>query len=312
MLLGVLTFLFMPNEGVSVSKEDKLSSSPGVEKSFISNSVNPKNDTVYGDFFQETSDGNITIWARAQKSNLEIFTTIVGYIIPVLIIVSILWSAHVYLRNQENGKITENYPFLCSYLNYGIKWLPTASSSTEGNEPCKSIKQIGLEYEDKQKDLSEQIVKKLAEYIPIKITKNIILTSPERTFIINTYRDKVHMDAIIDQFEAVRKSALSQGSNNIECNGLTIAWDGKVTTQCTVYGWEVWDDDTNGKLWSARIEALRFVELFSETSKSQFILLNPPTSMSMEDISDPTIGKWFQTRTTVSIVAQYVKFNEQP
>jgi hypothetical protein len=84
--------------------------------------------------------------------------------------------------------------------------------------------------------------------------------------------------------------------------------DGNLTTQCTIYGSASGNDDENGKLGSARIEALRFVSNLSDTSKSQFILLNPPTSLSMEKVTNDDI---FETRTTISIQAKFVPFSSE-
>ena len=118
------------------------------------------------------------------------------------------------------------------------------------------------------------------------------------------------MDRIMDQFEKVRKSARSAIGDNIICNGMSITWEWEITTQCTVYGAPLGSDDENGRLGSARIEALKFVDILSETSKSQFILMNPPVSLSMEDVNDAE-NPSFQTRTSLSIQARYVPFNEK-
>jgi hypothetical protein len=78
----------------------------------------------------------------------------------------------------------------------------------------------------------------LSEYIPVKLTKNILLSSPERKFAIDTYKKKIRMDEILEKFEEVRTNSKSVAinTNNIICNGISIIGDGNVTTQCTVYG----------------------------------------------------------------------------
>lgn len=83
----------------------------------------------------------------------------------------------------------------------------------------KSIEDL---YMKKKTELETNIVDKLAEYIPIKITRNLLSTSPEKTFVIDTYKTKIHMDTIMDQFEKVRKSARSAIGDNIICNGMSI------------------------------------------------------------------------------------------
>lgn len=66
---------------------------------FISSATNAKTDDggAYSDFFQETSDGNISIGRKAQKSGLEIATTLFGYTLPFIIVGVIIGSLHVYL-----------------------------------------------------------------------------------------------------------------------------------------------------------------------------------------------------------------------
>lgn len=171
------------------------------------------------------------------------------------------------------------------------------------------MESIAAAYTQKRSELEEDIVVKLNEYIPIKLTKNILLTSPERKFTIEKYNNKLHMDEVMQKFEEVKNASKSTNKDNITCNGLSIAGDGNITTQCTIYGDISGSDDENGRLGSARIEAIRFLSNVSDTSKSQFILLNPPTSLSMEKLEDDESG--FATSTTVSIQALYVSFNKE-
>jgi hypothetical protein len=209
------------------------------------------------------------------------FTTIVGYILPVLIIGVLIGAFHVYIQKGGGATaIKENYNFLCPYLNYSI-------SSFTDDYNCDPLSTIDAAYTKKRTDLEGIILTQLSEYIPVKLTKNILLSSPERRFAIDTYKNKIHMDTIIEKFEEVRNNSktIAVTTNNIVCNGINITGDGSITTQCTVYGGASGNDDENGKLGSARIEVLRFLSNLADTSKSQFILLNPPTSLSMEKIS---------------------------
>lgn len=162
-------------------------------------------------------------------------------------------SLHVYLRSDSPGKWMENYSFLCSHLNYGV------SIDSEARA-CKSLSQITTEYNQKRELLESDMLIKLNEYIPLKITQNILRTSPDKNFVVDTYKNKLHIDEVIARFESVKNSSESSGVHNIECNGIAITGDGKITTQCTVYGGIIGNDDTNGKMGSARIEALRFLD----------------------------------------------------
>ena len=269
--------------------------------SFVSSIANERTDTnAYSDFFQETSDGQISVGPKAQKSYLELFTAILGYVIPVAIIVSLIGSFHVFIRTQENNSfIQEKYSFLCGYLNFGIE------NISDADKQCKTFSMIQSEYDNKYKLLEETIITKLNEYIPIKITKNLLASSPEKKFIIDTYRNKIYVDEIIKKFQSVKDAAQDPRRANIECNGISISNGQNLTTQCTIYGGKLGDDDSNGKLGSARIEALSFLETLGNTASSQFILLNPPSSMNQENLIDGE-SDIFQTRTNVSIEVQYV------
>ena len=276
--------------------------------SFLSSGAWAKaaSDSTYSDFFQETSDWNISIGRKAQKSGLEMTTTVLGYIVPVVILVVLFWAFHVFIRGGGGAtSINEKYNFLCPYLNYGIDVLTTEEKN------CQTLKVITQTFEKKNEDLQTKIVNKLAEYIPIKITKNLLITSPERTFVIDTYKNKLHMDLIMNQFEEVRKMGKSVVGDNIICSGISITENGALTTQCTIYWGPSGADDENGKLGSARVEALRFSDVLGDTSQSRFIFLNPPTSLSMETLGDKTDPN-FQTRTTLSIQAEYVPFTDKP
>lgn len=287
-----------------MAQEDtNIASDPNATSFISSGKSDGAVDSTYSDFFQETSDGNISVWPKAQKSGLEIFTNIAGYLLPVIIIGVLLWAFHVYVQGGGGANtIKENYTFLCGYLNYGV-------NNFDEEHKCSTMESIAAAYTQKRSELEEDIVVKLNEYIPIKLTKNILLTSPERKFTIEKYNNKLHMDEVMQKFEEVKNASKSTNKDNITCNGLSIAGDGNITTQCTIYGDISGSDDENGRLGSARIEAIRFLSNVSDTSKSQFILLNPPTSLSMEKLEDDESG--FATSTTVSIQALYVSFNKE-
>lgn len=292
----------MANEDTTTPQSTPTSEIQNTEPtSFVSSIANERPDNnTYSDFFQETSDGQISVGPRAQKSYLEIFTSIIGYVIPVAIIVALLGSAHVYIRTQEsNSFVQEKFSFLCGYLNFGTETI----SDTE--KYCKTFTMIQKEYDEKYTALQESIIVKLNEYIPIKITKNLLASSPEKKFIIDTYKNKVYVDEIIKKFQSVKDSAQDPRRSNIECNGISISNGQNLTTQCTVYGGRIGDDDSNGKLGSARIEALSFLEILGNTASSQFILLNPPGSLNQETLVEGE-SDVFSTRTNLSIEVQYV------
>ncbi|MBP9780216.1 hypothetical protein KBD33_06415, partial [Candidatus Gracilibacteria bacterium] len=55
--------------------------------SFLKTGEGNEGSNIYGDFFQETSDGSISIGPRAQKSGLEVATNALGYIVPAVLII---------------------------------------------------------------------------------------------------------------------------------------------------------------------------------------------------------------------------------
>lgn len=284
---------------------DTKDSSPWNETAFLnSNATSTDTTSAYGDFFQETSDGNISIWPKAQKSGIEVLTTILGYIVPIVVLITWALSMHVFLRTREESGFAENYQFLCPYLNYGVH---------DENAGCKTMLNIKEDYEKKDLDLKESIIEWLSEYIPIKISKNIIEASPEKRFIIDTYDQKIHPDDVINQFANVLKKATQYtGENNISCNGINITNGDIISTQCTIYGGAIGDDDSNRKLGSARIETLRFTDGIANTIDSHFILLNPPTTLSVEKIDWITgISPNFKTRVTIPIQLKYVPVEQK-
>lgn len=288
----------MPNDTPIVTQE-----SSGWE-SFLKTSTTTDSANPYGDFFQETSDGNISIGTKVKKSELEVATDILGYVVPIAIVIGLLWMLHVFIRTQQSSSFAENYSFICPYLNMGID---------APDKECKTLTMIDAEYKWRIDRLETEIVDGLTEFIPIKISKNIIDASPEKDFIVSTFENKVHVDDIINQFEKMRKWSVYNDTENIECNGISITNGDTLSTQCTIYWWKIGADDSNNRLWSARIEALSFLENLSNTTSSKFILLNPPTSLNVEFISpgEDTISVLFETRTTIQIQVRFVPFNQK-
>lgn len=293
----------MPNDTTTtpVNTENPSVSSP---ESFLKSTHGTDAANPYEDFFQETSDGNISIWSKARKSGLEIATEILWYVVPVTIFIAVLWVIHVFIRTQENSTFAENYTFLCPYLNMGI--------DLEDKE-CKTMKMIQDDYAKRTDKLNQEILTGLTEYIPIKISKNIIDASPERDFIFRTFKNKIFVDDIMDQFEKIRITSSYWDSENIICKWISITNGDTLSTQCTVYGWKIGADDSNNRLGSARIEALSFLDDLANTTKSQFILLNPPSSLSVEFLQawEDTTNPLFETKTTLQIQVRYVTFNKK-
>jgi hypothetical protein len=77
---------------------------------------------------------------------------------------------------------------------------------------------IADSYGKKKTDIETDIISRLNQYIPIKLTKNILLTSPERKFAIDTYNNKLRVDVIMNKFEEVLTDSKSRLGNNITCN----------------------------------------------------------------------------------------------
>jgi hypothetical protein len=275
-----------------------------VSESFLKTTPATDSSNPYGDFFQETSDGNISIGAKVKKSGLELGTDILGYVVPIARVIAIVGVIHVFIRTQESNTFAENYSFICPYLNMGI---------VDPTKECKTLTMLKKEYDDRLARLQLEIVTGLTEYIPIKISKNIIDASPEKGFIIKTFDEKVHVDDIIKQFEKIRTGSEYRESPNIECNGISITNGDTLSTQCTIYGGKIGMDDSNSRLGSARIEALSFLETLANTARSQFILLNPPSSLNVEILKpgEDTTSILFETKTTVQIQVRYVPFSQK-
>ena len=285
----------MPNDTPIITTEE------AGQESFLKTSSTTDSSNPYGDFFQETSDGNISIGTKIKKSELEIATGILAYIVPVAIVIAILGGIHVFIRTQESNAFAENYTFICPYLNMGIE---------ASDKDCKTLTMIQQDYDSRLARLEDEIITGLTEFIPIKISKNIIDASPEKEFIIDTYENKVHVDDIMSQFEKLRKWASYNNTGNIECNGISITNGDTLSTQCTIFGGEIGADDSNSRFGSARIEALSFLESIANTPKSNFILLNPPSSLNVELLipGEDTTNILFETKTTVQIQVRYVPF----
>ena len=289
----------MPTETTPATTDTAVSESFLKTTSSAADGANP-----YGDFFQETSDGNISIGAKVKKSGLELGTDILGYVVPLAIVVAVIGVIHVFIRTQETNTFAENYNFICPYLNIGI---------TAADKSCKTLTMLQKEYNDRLLRIQEEIVTGLTEYIPIKISKNIIDASPEKAFILSTFENKVHVDDIIKQFEKMRTGSEYRESPNIECNGISITGGDTLSTQCSVYGGRIGADDDNNRLGSARIEALAFIDEIANTARSQFILLNPPSSLNVEILKpgEDTKSILFETKTTLQLQIRYVPFNQK-
>jgi hypothetical protein len=275
----------------------------GAPTAVTSNAKAKIEETLYNDFFQENSTGEMSLGAKKERSSLEILVGILQYITIFVVTVGVLFAIHVYVRSSS-GAFLDNYPFLCPYLHYDV-------DAPESEKGCKSITTITKEYNERQSILQDNIISSLTEYIPIKVSSSILDASPEKKFIIDTYDSKPHVNDVLEAFGKVKLA--SQSSNgNIECTGLTVTNGNSLSTQCTIFGGAIGEADTNGQIGSARIQAMRFIENIADTSKSSLILENQPTSLSIEKINTKdTTANGFSTRTTLPIQVRYVPLNQK-
>lgn len=272
--------------------------------------VTKSEDILYNDFFQENNNGELVIGTKKERSGLELLVSVLEYITILVVIFGVLSGLHVYIRTSKNLSFIENYPFLCPYLNYDIN-IPASEKW------CKNLISFQTDYEEKTKALEENILTALIEYIPIKVSSSILDASPEKIFIINTYESKPRINDIMEAFEKVKTSAqkissLSWNNENITCKWVTITDWYTLSTQCTIFGGAIGNSDVNGQIWSARIQALNFIEKLGDTTKSSFILYTYPVSLSMSTLSEAEAEKTgFKTRTTLPIQARYIPLIEK-
>ncbi len=174
---------------------------------------------------------------------------------------------------------------------------------------CKTISAIQQEYNTKNKEQDISIINVLSEYIPLKVSENLIDTSPEKNFIVKTFENKADVNAIMQAFKGATEYAQNVKKKHIICTGINIKNGDTLETQCDIYGMKM--GETN-PVSSARLEALKFAEFLADTNRSQFILTNPPTTLSTEDyesndIEDEFLG--YETRTSLPISVKYIPFS---
>lgn len=269
-----------------------------------------KQEDLYNDFFHEKDDGTIATGAKAKKSPLETAIKILKPITILVIVWVLLMSAHVFMRNIKDSSFLESYPFICPYINYGV--------DAPEDKGCKTITSIKADYLAKNKNLNEEIAKKLTQYLPIKVGVNIIHSSPERTFAIDTFSQKPHINKIIETFEQIKSASQYIVAENIECSGLAITQWSTLTSQCVIYGgpigaWKNSDQWQKKTIQSSRLMALHFIENLANTNKSSFIVKNPPTILPIEVLArDEQLRTGFSTRTTLSIQLRYISSHKKP
>lgn len=271
------------------------------KESFIHIEEKWKEWQAYKDLFQQDGGGTIRIGPKAKKPILEIITMWLGYVLIIGIIVTLGFSVDVFLRSQKQNAIAEKYRFLCPYISLGIV--------DKDPDECRTLTMIRDYYTAEKDKIEEETLKNLAQYIPIKVSKNLIEASPEKAFIVKKYESKVRFDAIIDKFEKVRSAQQYVKQSNIICTGISMNESGNMSTQCIIYGGDIGSDGSNGKLWSSRIEALKFIDALGETDKSEFIVMDPPLALSTEELTPGSNGDYFTTRTIVPLQLQYVPIN---
>ena len=116
---------------------------------------------------------------------------VTNYVTVIVILLGILGVLHVTVRNTQSSELIKNYPFFCGYLSYDIE------TPTPQEKNCKTITAIKKDYEDRFATLKDNIVDALTEYIPIKVSSSILDASPEKSFAIETYKNKPKVNDVL-------------------------------------------------------------------------------------------------------------------
>lgn len=269
------------------------------ETNFLSGTETTQKDALYADLFQRNENGEFVKKQETKKSMLELASTILSFVMPILLIGSILGAAYVYIRGQEDNSMAENFPFLCGILTSGIETEDPAYD-------CQTAMFIQADQEKKHTALEKTIVEQLSIYIPIKLLSATLDARDEVKKAREIFENKISVAEILAQFEKVKKSAQSSGLQNIVCNQVTLTNATTLAVQCDVYGGNIGDNDVRS-LGSSRIEAIRFIERLSATESSGFIVDTPPTTLSVEDVSkDEKLQGFFKTKTSVTLSMKYL------
>lgn len=286
---------------MSENQNPQIEATPIISTDFLKDTETAEKDALYSDLFERNKNGELSRKQEKKRSVLEIFTKIMAFVVPILVIMAIIGGIHAFVRGQEDNSFVENYLFLCGYLNYDI-------SLSEEERACKTAKILENEYSEKTKILKKNIVNQLSVFLPIKISSGSGVVNVERTFIAETFAQKDNENAIIAQFEKVRKSAQSTVGNNMICSGMNLTSGGNLEIQCDIYGGNIGaNDDTGGQLGSSRIEAVRLMEKLSKTQESHFIVQTPITSLAVESTENDTeIPAIFKTKTTLNLLLKYI------
>ena len=267
-------------------------------------------DTLYNDFFQETG-GEMTLWTKKERSGLEVLVNILEWTTIFVVVIGSVMAIHVFVRTMNNVSFLESYSFICPYLNYDIEGI----SDTE--KWCKNIDTIEKEFSEKKVTLEANIIDALTEYIPIRVSSSILDASPEKKFIIDTFQNKPRINNVLEAFEQIKSTAQKNltptgNETTIQCTGISVTNGNTLSTQCTIYGGDIGNSNTNGQLGSARVEALDFIEKISDTTKSSLILNSYPTSLSIETVdTQESREQGYSTRTTIPINVTYIPLTEK-
>lgn len=270
-----------------------------VPTDFLNGTETANKDALYADLFEKNSDGELIRSQKTKRSALEIFTNIMGFVTPILLIAAILGAVHAFIRSQETNAWAENFQFLCGYLNYDV-------NTEDPAYDCQTPTFIANDVAERTKKLEKDIVEQLALYIPLKISTAAANASAESTKAREVYSQKVNANEIISQFNKIRKKAQSAGIENIICDSMNISDNNKISVQCSAYGNAIGASDIR-QLGSSRIEAISFLERLSDTQNSQFILNTPPTTLSVESTEkQENVPAIYKTKTTFTISLTYL------
>lgn len=267
-------------------------------KTFINAGSQP--DLSTESVFNYMTDGKEFSRAPKPKENVlgDYIITWLSLINVILFIIAGLTFLDTWLRWQEDNTLVQNYSVFCSYLT---RWLEDYPE----NKNCNTVAMIEKSTDKEKKTLENQIAERLEIYLPIKIQQGSLF-APEQKLIDTLLKKRMSMLDIMSNFEEMELAA-NAWNNNIECTGIQITSKWLLNTRCKIFGERLWQIGETGNIGSARIEAMKFIDILWKPIESHFIVTTPPASLSIETINPNNEEKpWFYTTTFIPLQLQYV------
>lgn len=247
--------------------EQNTNKNPSNEPSLTQDELNIFKEFSWNlDFWNETVELNKWVEQKKDKEYyLKIWATVFSVFNIIFFTILIFFTIFLNIQNSKDAysqSYLDPFCFIILWEEFKNTW-----------DSCSSVASLIPDYESKNKDLIDKIVKKISPILSDVYDINNFMDSKEVTFLISQKDNKLKVLDMLNSFDNMKNDFTKNDSKSIVCDNIDIKSDNTLSINCTAYS-SSWDTGIIWGNWN-NLKSIQWTSISLASSFLNFIDNNP-------------------------------------